>query len=130
MSWIKCFLSAASTAPLTGQPDRWAALAAAVPIVGTAIVALLTAGCISSNSMKFPVISTNASLSTEVPVIGKAQGNNCPEEGASYGDYAKAFRSALATVPGANALTDVELRMIPRGLNRVCVEVIGNAVHL
>jgi hypothetical protein len=81
--------------------------------------------------MRFPLISTqDAGIPTSTRTLSRVRGFHCPDRGEAYGSYSKAFYSALASVPEANALVDVEVRKFDRGVGVVCVEVTGNAIRL
>ena len=44
--------------------------------------------------------------------------------------YDRAIQQAIRSAPGSNALLKVEFKVIPKGLNSVCVKVSGDAVSL
>jgi hypothetical protein len=101
-------------------------------------VSLIVMGCLSgcvvvnsSEPMQFPIIATKVPTGMSSTLIKASVVEiDCPEKGGRYGNYRKAMDRALLNSPGANALINVELRSVPRGMvPKTCVEVRGDAVH-
>jgi len=88
-------------------------------------------GCVSSGPMHFAGLSrTDISLPSAVVVKSGVYTTVCPQQGERYGSYEEAVRLAIASAPGANALINVEFRVVTRGTNKVCAEVTGDAVRI
>jgi hypothetical protein len=88
-------------------------------------------GCVASGPMHFSGLSATDIQLPEVVIVAKGvRATHCPDPSEDYGSYEKAIDTALAMAPGANALVNVELRRIARGIARLCAEVSGDAVRI
>lgn len=93
-------------------------------------VSFALTGCVSSSSMNFGVVAVDP-LSIPITMVREGvQGEDCASGVGKYESYELAMKLAIASAPGANALTNAKFSRVEVPVATMCVTVTGDAVRI